>query len=641
MNELQKLLEIYPNKNIECVVIPDVTKRDYSRLLGWTNETRQLSDLVVFNQLQFNAFKLPANIYDPEAYKTDGSGNTINSKGVWLSSYEFKMFLTNESAFFRATGFNLGTISSSQNALTNNFSINNITQTNSSITELYQNNFDLTNNNTPSTGVTVGVFPYEKPWTTDYPIRYSIPKLPVNINNQKRYINGNPENLLVPKYMDGDRVGAQTILNSINFGGWGAQSNYGGDVYPNYFAQQVTTSDLYKYEAAISTLDEFSNGYTPNYSYGNVPTGQTSNVLNGEVYQRVECGHAYFMWTQGYPRIINLNEYDTMYTSDFLSGDTHTGTTTGASQYNGVKPFYNNYTPNNNLFNNDTLLATDFIQVQNIQKGYIYLYKIVNPDPNLLAPPAPPLQKRGVNLNFHNVYMQRGGTDERARAVLGTTDKNHRFKFRYFNEESDDTKAKAVLRIKNLGVVSVNINVGSNSPKIEPTQYYDFPLIDVANSQTIKLPTNDVFDFSINTYYMTNYELSVHNVQFYFPNGNSSKLIKDLSPNFGIKKITTNSAGATGYTSVNSINISGKTELEGLDTYHLTSKITEIRVRGPIGTSKPSGVVIDCDAETDIQGLVLISSNISRPETYEFRPSVIHTDGGNGENLPYHVLKTL
>ena len=132
--------EIFPITNIECVNIPDVTKRDTTRLLGWTNEIRQLRDLIVFNELQYNAFKLPANIYDPRAYKTDGSGNTITDKGVWLASYEFKTFFTKEDSFFRATGFNLGTASQNPDS-------------SFSTTQFYQNNFDLTNNNSLSSSI--------------------------------------------------------------------------------------------------------------------------------------------------------------------------------------------------------------------------------------------------------------------------------------------------------------------------------------------------------------------------------------------------------------------------------------------------------------------------------------------------------
>ena len=112
--------------------------------------------------MQYNAFKVPANIYDPNAYKTDGSGNTISDKGVWLASYEFKMFFTNEGSFFRATGFNLGTTSKNTVIIPETLPFNlfsetdgntNLTVGSTGITitylstqESYQNNFDLTNN---------------------------------------------------------------------------------------------------------------------------------------------------------------------------------------------------------------------------------------------------------------------------------------------------------------------------------------------------------------------------------------------------------------------------------------------------------------------------------------------------------------
>ena len=593
--------ELFPTTSIECVDIPDITKRDTTRLLGWTNETRQLRDLIVFNQLQYSAFKVPANIYDPNAYKTDGSGNTISDKGVWLASYEFKMFFTKENSFFRATGFNLGTF------------------TNNTLTENFQNNFDLTNNNSTSTGITIGVFPYEKPWTATYPAPYSIPKIPNKLNTNILYnSDGAPVNMVIPKYFDGDRVGAKTILNGINFGGWGAQINYGNEVYPNYFAQQVTTSDLYKYEAAISQLDEFSNGYTPNYSYGNVPTNQSSSVLNGELYQRVECGHGYFMWAQGFPRVINLSGYDELYSVDYLSGGTDVPNFTGES---GVL-YYSSYLNNNFLFNNDTLLATDFIQLQQYQKGYVYLYKITDPDPKLLAPPTPPLQKRSVNLNFQNIYIQRGGTSEDARAVLGTTDKNHRYKFYNYIEEFQKSDPGAVLTITNNGIVSVDISVGMTTQRITPGQSFGFPMIDVANQKIINLPTNDTFDFGLNTYYNTNYTMTIDNLQFYFPNGNKSIFVPHINQ------------------PITGINLTGETSLTGVKTYYLISNALAIRVRGTIGKPKPNGLIIDCQCQADVQGMLLVSSFNTFVDSYEFRETNTTPDGGNGENLPYTYLNS-
>lgn len=604
--------QIFPTTDIECVVIPDITKRDTTRLLGWLNETRQLRDLVTFNNLSFNAFKLPANIYDPDAYKTDGSGNTTSDKGVWLSSYEFKVFFNNEASLFRATGFYLGNpIAESRSGAT---TLTNVVAAKS--------NFDLNNNNTSSTGVTLGVFPYEKPWTVNYPTRYSIPKIPNKLNTGKQYADdGTPLNVVAPKYLDGDRVGAQTVFNNITFGGWGAQSNDSNDVYPNYFAQQVATTDLYRYEAAISPLDEFSNGYTPNYTFGNVPSNQNASVINGELYQRTECGHAYFIWLQGYPRVMNLSTYDELYPVDFLKN----------YQSSVAHPYYDSYLKDNNLFNDDTLLATDFVQIKDYQKGYAYLYKITNPDPNTLAPPQPPILRRAVKLNFQNTYIQRGGTDEKARAVLGTSDKNHRFKFRYFSEAEDDTKNSAIFRIKNTGIVSASINVGTDIVKISDGDSYDFVLNDIVNMGSIELPTNDSFDFSLNTYYTTNYEMSIHNMKYYTPNGHLNKTVKDLKPSFGVND---------GTNSFNSIKLSGNTKIDGITEYFLVSKVKDIRVRGPIGKSKPDGLVIDCNSESDIQGLMLISSDSTYVETFEFRLNNITPDGGNGENLPYHVLNT-
>ena len=593
---------LYPSDNIECVVIPDITQRDKSRFIGWFNETRQLRSLITFNQLSFNAFKLPANIYDPNSYKTDGSGNTTSDKGVWLSSYQFKVFFNDENNFYRVSGFNTGETST----------------------------FNLNNNFVSTTGVTIGVFHYEKPWSTDYPTRYSIPQLPNQLNQNKAYDNfsghtptGASLNMLVPKYTDGDRLGATTIFNGYIFGGWGAQRSDAQDIYPNYFAQQVATSDLYRYEPAILTYDEFSNGYMPNYNYGGVAVNQ-SNVKGGELYQRVECGHAYFMWLQGYPRVTNNKDYDELYTPDFKNNAT----------VPGISPYYS-YSGNNYLFYSDTLLATDFIPTPNFNKGYIYLYKIVNPDPTTLVPPQPPLTKRFVNLNFQNIYMQRGGKDEKARAVINTNDRNHRFKFRYFNEESHETTDAAVLRIKNNGIVTSTITVGSDTIDIAPNGgSYDFNLLDVANQNVIQLPTNDNFDFAANTYYTTNYEMSVHNLNFYFPNGNLSEKIVDYPTGYQGYAPRYNIGVNDGTNYYSNIYLSGNTLLSGVNTYYLVTKANEIRVRGIAGKPKANGLIIDCSAEGDFNGLLLISSQITYLESCEFRLNQISIQTSNSEDIP-------
>ena len=640
-------VHLFPNSNIECVVIPDVKKRDYSRLLGWTNEVRQLRDLITFNQMEFNAFKLPANIYDPDAYKTDGSGNTISDKGVWLSSYEFKMFFSDENLFYRATGFNVGAPSNKLN----------VGSPSSAIIPAESNNYDESNN--AATGGTLS-FPFEKPWSANYPIKYSIPKLPSEINLLKQYTNEEPTNMLVPKYFDGDRVGTQTELQvtsgDLKFGGWGAQTNYAGDVYPNYFAQQVTTSELYKYEAAINTFDEFTNGYNPNYDYGNVPVGQKSQVKNGEVYQRVECGHAYFMWTQGYPRIINLSEYDSMYTADFLP-EQQTN-----SQYNGTEtPLYDNYLPENKLFNNDTLLATDFSQVPDIYKGYIYLYKIVNPDPNLLVPPQPPLQKRGINLNFRNIYIQRGGTvdfqgnPQKARLVpedAVKSDNNFDYFFYNFPSANQDTKDSAKLVIKNIGTVSVEINTGIQTYKIypspDPLSFIEIPFEEI-NTKTIVLPTNNDFDYTSNTYHTTNYEIYVkEGLKFHY--GGPTANLSYITPDPLVITID-------GALTANTISVSGKTLLDGYDTYVLVSRVKEVRVRGTQFNSPPlypspninsdkinwglNTIVSNRQVDAEVKGLVLTSTPISPVEVREFRLEANDIDAYIQDQqpiLPYKIL---
>jgi hypothetical protein len=619
---------IFPNEKIECVVIDDIKRRDFTKLLGWTNEFRQLRDDITFFNLEYNAFKLPSNIYDPNGYKRDGEGNIKkdaneipNQKGVWLSSYQFRIFTTQENSIYRDTGF----VSPALLFVKGDY-----------IPKSY---YSLNTNIQTLTGLTQngkGNFPFEKPWSANYPTPYSIPKKPKIKNEQKSFLNdGRPQSLLVPRYLDGDLVGLSdseiTIKDAKTYGGWGAQINNNNTVFPNKFAQQVTTSELYRYEINGSFGEEYSNGYCPNNDFngniGNIPIDQRSIVKDGEQYQRLESGHAYFIWTQGFPRIWNKKTYDEMLPSDFLKT-----IPSNLSGDNDRKPYYTTYLPINSLLLNDTLVVSNFDDksfYSGNQKnivGYSYFYRIIDPDPTKLIPSEPPFISKFVRIKFDDqgsVYIQRG---ERANVagMLINTSKSGELQ-RFYNLETTfppglqgntpkRTSDSLLFTIKNNGTLNVNLSFLPNESVSLPVgETVEFKLKDIFKNNLL-LPTNDDFDSNENTYNTINYEFGFKNIIFIRPDGTQT---------FKIDKITSQQGGGgkSGEYIKPLKGISGGTQ-NNIPIYSLQTRVNNVYMRGGALKFNPNQAnMIIYKGSATVNGAIFISTQNSFVEFYEFVPS--------------------
>lgn len=635
---------LYPNESIECVVIQDIKNRNNKIALGWFNEIRQLRDIIFFNNFEYNALKLPANIYDPNGFKRNGDGSNKtdsvsgrpNQKGVWLSSYEFKIFTIDENLGYRETGF-LSDVGKKLNltGTTNNKSHYALNTNLESIGRL--NVTGITENG-------VGKFPYEKAWNYNYPTPYLIPESPKLKNSNKIFIDDQiPENNILPRFLDGDLVGYNTGENAYSldgkiFGGWGAQSNVVRTVFANKFAQQVTTSPLYRYEINGSFSEEYSNGYTPNNGYPNLPPNQRSIVKNGELYQRLECGHGYFVWIQGFPRIWNKKDNDEMIPTDYLT----TNLPQISSNPVDSSSYISNYSNLNSLFLNDTLLTNNLdvntkinIGLNNLNNGYAYFYRIINPDPNNLIPAEPPFISKFIKINLQNTFIQRGER-ERIKAIMATdnTAKGDKAKFYNFFDAKTATKDNLKFIIINRGEVSVIITnpVDNKSKRVKPGEEIEFNLFQIYQS-SIQLPTNTDFDAEKNTYNNASYE-------FYFKDVEIINTKNNIVRKFNVTK-----GGNRGNEIfVPIVNFKGETEIDTIPELFLTTTIFNVRVRGTFRKFKPDGNAFRHRSTLVIvDGAVFLGDSEAEVKLYSFQVNKARSGGGDitvpqPDDLPYKIL---
>lgn len=292
---------------VEVVQVPDDLSRDDGAQYFWFDEFAQRRKRIDFNRFGCNVFKLPANMYDPNGYRTDKNGNPTNNKGVWLSGYQFRVYIDNtvsrttgtysywNGSFYSRSHFHLNLTPDVQ------------TQPTSSASFPAQ----------------IGVFPYEKPWSINYPEPYSIPKKPT----QQRFYDGSQRMLhplstvgspvyfaLEPSYSDGDLVGNEVFDEggAAIAGGFSVQ-NQASTWFFNRIANVATKNYMYKYESGVSPSETYANGYEPFWTPSTNPWGTdypfagVSSVIGGEKYQRVECGYGYFLRPQGWSRVGRTN----------------------------------------------------------------------------------------------------------------------------------------------------------------------------------------------------------------------------------------------------------------------------------------------------------------------------------------------
>jgi len=373
--------EGYPKSEIKLAEIPNDLDRVFGQQYNWHLEIAQIKNKAEFYKFGCPVIKLPANIYDPKGFKTNSDGIPTADKGVWLSAYQLNIYSNREvnrktgsiyawngSAFYTKSHFDL------------NFS--------PSVPDTSPE---------PDPGLGVGEYPYEKPWSVDYPNKYSIPRKPTDERyrysvNRTQTSTSDVYYLDEPAYNDGDLVGYEVDDGFGNVaGGFGSQVTDNTWI-TNRISQVATRNFMYKYESRVSWNEEYANGYQPSnpgYKFAGV-----SSVVGGEKYQRFESGYGYFLKPSGWPRVSRTSwGADTYFRPDITGG---VGLGAGESPGPGVTPatqsgdLLASESHINDVYNlKKTNLALALDSKARIKKGTLEAYRIVNSNPSNLNSPAP------------------------------------------------------------------------------------------------------------------------------------------------------------------------------------------------------------------------------------------------------------
>jgi hypothetical protein len=321
----------FPFKTLTMVKVGDDLDREGGSDFVWYNEFAENRQQVEFNEFKYYIIKLPANLYDPNGFKTDCNGVKTDSKGVWLAAYQFKEFIDKNLATRTTGGYFYW---NNRNYLISHFDLNYVAG----------NDID---HKTSFPDSKIGIAPYDKPWTINYPEPYSIPQKPkeirINTAADRRVYSPGVYFLEEPIYADGDLIGMP--FGGLPSGGFGVQyipDNAGdgpGVFFPSRFASVVTKDYVYKYEANVAWTETYSNGFMPvfNQPSDGIPFGGLSKVIGGEKYQRVECGYGYFMLPQGWPRYFRHPDGGDIPSADLLGRTPHVeepGVRNGMYAYN-------------------------------------------------------------------------------------------------------------------------------------------------------------------------------------------------------------------------------------------------------------------------------------------------------------------
>ena len=404
--------EGYPQTKLQIVEIHDMINRDPDHVLLWENEFPQLKRRAAFYTQGYHAFKLPANMYDPVGRKTDQNGFPTGSKGVWLAGYQMSMYY--KKTIYRNTG--LSKFNTADNIVTrDHFNLN-------------KGNADMSLPNTFAAPL-LGDFPYERRWDHIYPEPYSIPYVPTQPNPDYNVLNSLGKRWLErPRFLDGDIAGSpfDQFLNSSNpYGGTGgygaAKDNTNNTWFKTDFSKYVTCNYVYNYENTDNPNSLYSNAYKPNDA-GFPVQPLESRVLNGEKYQRVECGYGYWLKPEGWPRIIRyagFNGHDAIYPYDTERSNQRV--IPGNINFPGDETY--SIAPYNTSFEflsttSGKKLFLHFGTEVNIKEGSLDIFRIVDPSPQNLNPTTPTFVETFTNYRFNSFYFQRG-RDWTSRLFMG------------------------------------------------------------------------------------------------------------------------------------------------------------------------------------------------------------------------------
>lgn len=478
--------ENYPLAN-EVVEISEIFNRKESQRKEWVNEFKFQKPKIEFRQNNYQAFKLPANLYDPNGKASQSSDRRElrSSDGVWLCSYQFKMFYGRASNIYKATGLLRSELSDNAKS---------------------SNHFDLNRgpDSSPDSATgeaersSLGSFPYEKPWTINYPEPYSIPSRPFEKNEDKNF-----GNQIEPRYLDGDLAGEFANKNSEEPNGYGLmQSLESESAIHNRFSQTITKAKVYKYENGVSWHEEYSNGYRKGLHKQLFPN-KNFEIKNGDKYQRIEAGFLYWLKPEGWSRITHNSWGDILLTSD-IDG---------------------NYTPPNNLYppnltnsmfrsgENLNIRMDTSIEPKWLTTGSLDLYRIIDDSPESLIPSGPPFIKKSIKVNLQNIWRNSKRTGTKLQ----------------FDIAGDRSKLKpitvATLDVRNNGSIATEPTIGGIKERINPGETKSFQIF--PSGTVLDLPANIDFDIEENSYNKSSYSFKFKNSEI----ENSGEVTHDTSIN--------------------------------------------------------------------------------------------------------------
>ena len=577
---------LFKNSQIRMVQVPNIIEKDETQVLMWEQEFAQVKNKANFYTHGWHAVKLPANLYDPLGYRTNADGvprEDIYHKGVWLSAYQMKLYFTDGSTYYRATGT--------------------VRRWNSANSEMRsRDHYHMNNSVNPrwadgATGAAqessphIGEFPYQKPWTIDYPVSYKIPAKPT----QKNYVSNAGDTLRpfldgmatleVPYYSDGELIGENLYpvasTEGVDVGGLGlnqAPDDGGLQFINNNFSSNVTNSFVYKYDG-VDYNDVYASGYNPGTNIGEF----TSQILNAEKYQRVECGYGYTLWPGGMYRVghhplqMDMAFYNDIYLAknDIMFSDNNISTNNtvhipGEPDFSIIRPWYNLSFYVDNSSYREFSLRLDGGTQKTTQHDKLSLYRII--DPTSLSESIPLVDTQIVTFKLGKIWVQRGYTNRSSQCrhiPTGSANQDSFYSWDDSNYQVIGGRELANLTIKNNKQYKTTITINGYLFVIEAGAQINILESEIGgsfNDLTIEATTNYGLDYDSNTYTKCSIDIKLDRVKFMNPGGGTG-------------------SGAGGYWS-HVIGINQNIEFLGGETYRAYSKIGNIRVSSNfLGTS--------------------------------------------------------
>jgi hypothetical protein len=458
--------EGYPISN-EVVEIDNILEREPSQRIEWNNEFTKRKNKIEFRKSNYNAFKLPANLYDPNGNSSKDGGRTkINSKkGVWLCAYQMRMQYGLGTGVSRETGF-IREAFSDETLHSSHFSVNRGIGSFSTSALGIENNGSL------------GEFPYQRTWTINYPEPYKIPIRPLILNENKNF-----SQKVEPRYLDGDLAGEFTWQEGAM--GYGTMNPLqGSELIYNQFAQTVTKYRVYKYEYNVNWHEEYSNGFRKS-EHESLFEDKKFEVKSGEKFQRVEAGFGYFLKPEGWGRISHESWGDYMVNSDIGGGGNAPNNffplTYSGSMYRDGEVLY---------FRFDTGITPKWLK-----NGSLDIYRIIDDTPEDLSPLVPPITQKACLIDIRaSLRNAKKATNRKLKLETGNPSRDRRVFY------CNDCKVE----VTNVGTRKGSVTVNGVKRNILPEQSEVF---DLSTSGTIKLETNKDLNFEENFYEKASYRL--------------------------------------------------------------------------------------------------------------------------------------